>query len=177
VLTERQFRHRRPTIYNLYQEACRHLGRAGERAAAFARYADAENGRPAVDRPEASPLLRIRRLALSYTEAPIELRISLSTRRANEYFADIGKPRNGTSRACPSPPSFAQLLNGLAGASALFLVAAGLHLIFGVTRVVNFRARLAYMLGRSSRTRSSPRFREAARLLDGVIAARTRRSR
>ena len=32
----------------------------------------------------------------------------------------------------------AQLLNGLASASALFLVAAGLSLIFGVTRIVNF---------------------------------------
>ncbi|MBP6754149.1 MAG: hypothetical protein KA145_14615, partial [Alicycliphilus sp.] len=32
----------------------------------------------------------------------------------------------------------AQLLNGLAGASTLFLVAAGLSLIFGVTRIVNF---------------------------------------
>jgi hypothetical protein len=31
-----------------------------------------------------------------------------------------------------------QLLNGLAGASALFLVAVGLSLIFGVTRIVNF---------------------------------------
>ena len=30
-----------------------------------------------------------------------------------------------------------QLLNGLAGASSLFLVAAGLSLIFGVTRIVN----------------------------------------
>ena len=31
-----------------------------------------------------------------------------------------------------------QLLNGLAGASSLFLVGAGLSLIFGVTRIVNF---------------------------------------
>ncbi|HEX8013488.1 MAG TPA: ABC transporter permease [Casimicrobiaceae bacterium] len=40
-----------------------------------------------------------------------------------------------------------QLLNGLAGASALFLVAAGLTLIFGVTRVVNFAHGSLYMLG------------------------------
>lgn len=40
-----------------------------------------------------------------------------------------------------------QLLNGLAGASALFLVAAGLSLIFGVTRVVNFAHGSFYMLG------------------------------
>ncbi len=41
----------------------------------------------------------------------------------------------------------AQLLNGLAGASALFLVAAGLTLIFGVTRIVNFAHGSLYMLG------------------------------
>lgn len=41
----------------------------------------------------------------------------------------------------------AQLLNGLAGASSLFLVAAGLSLIFGVTRIVNFAHGSFYMLG------------------------------
>ena len=41
----------------------------------------------------------------------------------------------------------AQLLNGLAGASALFLVAAGLTLIFGVTRIGNFAHGSLYMLG------------------------------
>ena len=40
-----------------------------------------------------------------------------------------------------------QLLNGLAGASALFLVAVGLSLIFGVTRIVNFAHGSFYMLG------------------------------
>jgi len=40
-----------------------------------------------------------------------------------------------------------QLVNGLAGASALFLVAAGLSLIFGVTRIVNFAHGSLYMLG------------------------------
>jgi branched-chain amino acid transport system permease protein len=40
-----------------------------------------------------------------------------------------------------------QFLNGLAGASALFLVAAGLSLIFGVTRIVNFAHGSLYMLG------------------------------
>lgn len=44
--------------------------------------------------------------------------------------------------------SFAvQLLNGLAGASSLFMVAAGLSLIFGVTRIVNFAHGSFYMLG------------------------------
>ena len=41
----------------------------------------------------------------------------------------------------------AQLLAGLANASALFLAAAGLSLIFGVTRVVNFAHGSFYMIG------------------------------
>ncbi len=40
-----------------------------------------------------------------------------------------------------------QLVNGLAGASTLFLVAAGLSLIFGVTRIVNFAHGSFYMVG------------------------------
>ena len=40
-----------------------------------------------------------------------------------------------------------QLLNGLAGASSLFLIAVGLSLIFGVTRIVNFAHGSFYMLG------------------------------
>jgi branched-chain amino acid transport system permease protein len=40
-----------------------------------------------------------------------------------------------------------QLLNGLAEASTLFLVASGLSLIFGVTRIVNFAHGSLYMLG------------------------------
>ena len=40
-----------------------------------------------------------------------------------------------------------QVLTGLASASALFLVASGLSLIFGVTRIVNFAHGSFYMLG------------------------------
>jgi len=40
-----------------------------------------------------------------------------------------------------------QALNGLAEASSLFLVAVGLSLIFGVTRIVNFAHGSLYMLG------------------------------
>jgi branched-chain amino acid transport system permease protein len=40
-----------------------------------------------------------------------------------------------------------QLLNGLAAAASLFLVSAGLSLIFGVTRIVNFAHGSLYMLG------------------------------
>ena len=42
---------------------------------------------------------------------------------------------------------FVQFLNGLAGASTLFLIAVGLSLIFGVTRIVNFAHGSFYMLG------------------------------
>jgi len=42
---------------------------------------------------------------------------------------------------------FIQLLNGLANASTLFLIAVGLSLIFGVTRIVNFAHGALYMLG------------------------------
>ena len=42
---------------------------------------------------------------------------------------------------------FAQFLTGLASASSLFLVASGLSIIFGVTRVVNFAHGSLYMLG------------------------------
>jgi branched-chain amino acid transport system permease protein len=40
-----------------------------------------------------------------------------------------------------------QLLTGLAGASSLFLIAAGLTLIFGVSRIVNFAHGSLFMLG------------------------------
>ncbi|HLS57909.1 MAG TPA: ABC transporter permease [Zeimonas sp.] len=40
-----------------------------------------------------------------------------------------------------------QLLNGLAGASTLFLIAVGLSLIFGVTRIVNFAHGSMFMIG------------------------------
>ena len=40
-----------------------------------------------------------------------------------------------------------QLLNGLASASSLFLVSAGLSLIFGVTRIVNFAHGSFFLLG------------------------------
>ncbi|HET9043771.1 MAG TPA: ABC transporter permease, partial [Burkholderiales bacterium] len=42
---------------------------------------------------------------------------------------------------------FIQFLNGLANASTLFLIAVGLSLIFGVTRIVNFAHGSLYMLG------------------------------
>ena len=42
---------------------------------------------------------------------------------------------------------FAQLLTGLANAASLFLIASGLSIIFGVTRIVNFAHGSLYMVG------------------------------
>ena len=59
--------------------------------------------------------------------------------------------KGSSSRAFCPDVTFAsiiiQLLNGLAAASSLFLVSAGLSLIFGVTRIVNFAHGSLYMLG------------------------------
>src|SRR5690348_18292222 len=55
--------------------------------------------------------------------------------------------RGKTGASMTSAALLGQSLNGLAGASSLFLVAAGLSLIFGVTRVVNFAHGSLYMLG------------------------------
>ena len=40
-----------------------------------------------------------------------------------------------------------QALNGLASASSLFIISAGLTIVFGVTRIVNFAHGSFYMLG------------------------------
>ncbi|HZE59593.1 MAG TPA: ABC transporter permease [Burkholderiales bacterium] len=50
-----------------------------------------------------------------------------------------------------------QFLNGLASASSLFLLAAGLSLIFGVSRIVNFAHGSLYMLGMYLAVWLSPR--------------------
>src|ERR1700684_2104100 len=42
---------------------------------------------------------------------------------------------------------FVQFLTGLASAASLFLVASGLSIIFGVSRIVNFAHGSFYMLG------------------------------
>src|SRR5690242_20508648 len=75
-------------------------------------------------------------------------------------------PRGGREEVAPalSPPlqsllaslalyaaqpeqALVQLLTGCASASSLFLVASGLSIIFGVTRIVNFAHGSLYMLG------------------------------
>ncbi len=89
-LTERQFRNRTSTIYNLYQEAFG-ISVVGTTERLRATLADAGTA-ALLSIARNAPLLRIRRIALSYNAVPIELRISLVDTARYEYFADIGKP-------------------------------------------------------------------------------------
>ncbi len=56
-------------------------------------------------------------------------------------------PRGERGRRVRMDLILIQTLNGMASASSLFLVASGLSIIFGVTRVVNFAHGSFYMLG------------------------------
>jgi branched-chain amino acid transport system permease protein len=63
-----------------------------------------------------------------------------------------------------------QALNGLSSASALFLVAVGLSLIFGVTRIINLAHGSFYMLGAYIAYSFAMRFGGAIGFWGGVIA-------
>jgi len=88
-LSEKMFRERDSTIYQLYQERYGiNVVRSAERLSATL-----------ADRPSAkllevaagAPLLRIKRTALTYHNVPVELRTSLVNTAAHEYFSDLGK--------------------------------------------------------------------------------------
>ena len=64
-----------------------------------------------------------------------------------------------------------QFLTGLAQASSMFLVAAGLSIIFGVTRVVNFAHGAFYMVGAYLAYTLTDRFDGALGFWGGLIAA------
>ncbi|MDB5557917.1 MAG: transporter permease [Enterovirga sp.] len=64
-----------------------------------------------------------------------------------------------------------QFLTGLAGASSLFLVASGLSIIFGVTRIVNFAHGAFYMLGAYIAYSLTERWSGALGFWGGLIAA------
>jgi branched-chain amino acid transport system permease protein len=57
---------------------------------------------------------------------------------------------------------FIQALNGLASASSLFIIAAGLTIVFGVTRIVNFAHGSFYMLGAYFAVTLVPRLLDAS---------------
>src|SRR6266498_1207680 len=68
-----------------------------------------------------------------------------------------------------------QALNGLASASSLFIIAAGLTIVFGVTRIVNFAHGSFYMLGAYFGVTLIPRLLDVSNsfpmFLAGVLAA------
>jgi len=66
---------------------------------------------------------------------------------------------------------FAQFLTGLAGACSLFLVASGLSIIFGVTRVVNFAHGAFAMLGAYVAYTLTERFEGPFGFWGGILAA------
>jgi branched-chain amino acid transport system permease protein len=64
-----------------------------------------------------------------------------------------------------------QFLTGLASAASLFLVASGLSIIFGVTRIVNFAHGAFYMLGAYFAFTLTEQFSGALGFWGGIIAA------
>src|ERR1700754_1859946 len=66
---------------------------------------------------------------------------------------------------------FVQFLTGLASAASLFLVASGLSIIFGVTRIVNFAHGAFYMLGAYLAFTLTERFSGALGFWGGIVVA------
>ena len=64
-----------------------------------------------------------------------------------------------------------QFLTGLASAASLFLVASGLSIIFGVTRIVNFAHGAFYMLGAYFAYSLTEQFSGALGFWGGIVAA------
>jgi GntR family transcriptional regulator len=88
-LTERRFRGRRSTIYQLYEEQFGvSVVRTRERLRATP--ADAANAALLGVAP-AAPLLEIRRVAVTYRDVPVEYRVSLVSTVRHEYWAEIGR--------------------------------------------------------------------------------------
>lgn len=88
-LTERIFTGRDNTIYHLYQTRYGiNVLRTSERLRAS--LAPADIGRLLGIR-KGAPVLEIRRTALTYHNAPVELRRSLVNTAQHEYFSDLGK--------------------------------------------------------------------------------------
>ena len=87
-LTERQFRERPSTIYNLYQDAFGvSVVRTRERLRA--RTADADVA-ALLRLSRGAPLLEIRRIALGLADEPVELRLSRVNTARHEYYAELG---------------------------------------------------------------------------------------
>ncbi|MGE5171474.1 MAG: GntR family transcriptional regulator [Rudaea sp.] len=87
-LTERRFAERRSTIYRLYQEA---FGIFIVKTRERLRATRAEGSAAALlGVPVDTPLLEIRRVALTYRDVPVEYRVSLVNTAHHEYWAEVG---------------------------------------------------------------------------------------
>ena len=87
-LSERQFRGRRSTVYNLYQEA---FGISVVRTRERLRATNADAASAALLGVATTlPLLQIHRVALTYRDRPVEYRVSLVNTERHEYWAEIG---------------------------------------------------------------------------------------
>jgi len=87
-LTHAGFRDRRSTIYDLYQDA---FGVSVVRTRERVRTALADDASARLlDIDVGAPLLAIRRVALTYEDAPVEYRVSLVNTARHEYWAEIG---------------------------------------------------------------------------------------
>jgi GntR family transcriptional regulator len=86
-LTERQFRDRPGTVYQLYQTAFGvTVVRSAERLRAVA--ADPEDAK-LLGVGAGEPLLQIRRVALTYEDEPVEFRMSVVNTADHEYRSDV----------------------------------------------------------------------------------------
>jgi GntR family transcriptional regulator len=89
-LTERTFRDRPSTVYNLYQDA---FGISVVRTAERLRAVSVGHEIAALLRvAPGAPLLEIRRVALSYSDVPVELRISQVNTAHHEYWSELRNP-------------------------------------------------------------------------------------
>ena len=87
-LTERAFRERRSTVYQLYQER---FGLSVVTVRERVRALPAHEGIAALlGVAIATPLLEIRRVAFTYRDSPVEYRVSLVNTARHEYWAEIG---------------------------------------------------------------------------------------
>jgi GntR family transcriptional regulator len=92
-LTERRFRDRPSTIYNLYQEA---FGISVVRTLERLRAVRAEPPLAALlGLRSGAPLLQVRRVAYAYRDEPVEYRVSHVNTAHHEYYAEIEETGSG----------------------------------------------------------------------------------
>lgn len=88
-LTEKAYREREGTIYGLYQ------ARFGINVIRISERLSAESAPPAVAKvlglPPGMPTLAIRRTAFTYSDTPVEFRVSWLDTREHEYLSDLWK--------------------------------------------------------------------------------------